>query len=553
MDFTVKIKPKKISVDTLPKPSHWYCNTCKKKYSKGGKYQHLKTDFHKLNEAKKGSLIDDQISPSVNLPEPLRPTEYRPPAPVPKPRTKPPAAPVPLPRLKIIRPIKPVPTSLQIEVKNLIDKIAPYYRPENITEFRRNLKFIPKDITITERSNALRGNVKSYEVPIVNSYDPGVQLSSTKRAIFDLLVKLLTVKRGFKYNTTLRVRLSKSTEDGDIYREPYFNAGPFTVTNRPDIEDSIHNSIERILELIAVWLSEGSGWVFQSVELHIINIVSYFPLRGTSYIQLPEELRNPMKGLINPKNEDNRCFLWCHNRHLNPLIVHPERITQADRESVKRLDYTGVTFPVTVKDIPKIEKQNKININVFGYNQEAYPIRISEANFTDHLELLWIEEGDKSHYVLIKDFNRFMFSFNDHKEKKFFCLRCLHCCSSARVLENHKQDCLLLNGTQAIKMPVEGSKIYFKNHQKMLPVPFAIYADFEAITERIDGCIPSDQQSYTSTYQSHQACGYGYKLVCRYDKRYSKPVEIYRGEDCIQKFIMKMLSEVKDCQRIVRE
>ena len=515
MDFKVKIKPKikykKISVDTIPKPSDWYCNICKKKYSKGGKYQHLKTDFHKLNEAKKGpqgqplpappvnpqprrskkhgdyvenrlirsiaerrlrdsylggTLIDDPISPSVNLQEPLRPTEYRPPAPVPKPRTKPPAAPVPLPRLKIIRPIKPVPTRLQRKVKNVIDQIAPYYRPETIREFRRNLKFIPKDITITERSNALRGNVQSYEVPIINTYDPGVQLNSTKRAIFDLLMKLLTAKRGFKYNTTLRVRLSKSTEDGVIYREPYFNAGPFTVTNRLDIEESLHNGIERILELIAVWLSEGSGWVFESVKLHIINIVSYFPLRGSSYIELPEELRNPMKGLINPKNTDNKCFLWCHNRHLNPLKKDPQRITKADRESVKRLDYTGVTFPVTVKDIKRIEKQNKININVFGYDGEAYPIRISETNFTDHLELLWIEEEDKSHYVLIKDFDRFMFSFNDHKEKKYFCLRCLHCCSSARVLENHKQDCLLLNGTQAIKMPEAGSKIYFKITRK---------------------------------------------------------------------------------------
>ena len=588
----IKIKPKKDI--PMPKPSYWYCNICKKKYAKGGKYQHLKTDFHKLNEAKKGpqgpliplpqprrsknpgdyvenrlikliaekrlrdsflggTLIDDPISPSVNLPEPFRPTEYRPAppaAPVPKPRTKPP---VPLPRLKIIRPIKPVPTELQEKAKNLIDEIAPYYQPETIREFRRNLKFIPKDITITERSNALRGNVQSYDVQIVNRNDPSIQLSRTKKAIFKLLMDLLTVKRGFKFNTTLKVRLSKRTEDGTIYREPYFNAGPFTVTNRIDIEESIDNGIERILELIAGWLSEGSGWVFKLVLSHNINIVSYFPLRGTSYINLPEELRHPMKTLVNPKNEDNRCFLWCHNRYLNPLKVHPERITKADRESVKNLDYTGVTFPVTIEDMKKIEKQNQININVFGYHLGAYPIRISETNFTDHLELLWIEEGGKSHYVLIKNFNQFMTSFTKHVGRKYFCLRCLHCCSSARVLENHKQDCLLINGTQAIKMPVAGSKIYFKNHQKMLPVPFVIYADFEAITEKIDGCQPSDGQSYTSTYKSHKACSYGYKLVCRYDNKYSKPVEIYRGEDAIDKFIVQMMREVKDCRRIVRE
>ena len=204
----------------------------------------------------------------------------------------------------------------------------------------------------------------------------------------------------------------------------------------------------------------------------------------------------------------------------------------------------------------KIENQNSINVNVFGYDRETretYPIRPSKAKFRDHIELLWIEDGDESHYVLIKNFNQFMSSFTKHKDRKYFCLSCLHCCSSQRTLEMHREDCLAINGTQAIKMPEAGSKIYFQNHKKMLPVPFAINADFEAITEKIDSCIPSDEKSYTTTYQSHQACGYGYKLVCRYDNRYSKPVEIYRGEDAIDKFIVQMMNEVEDCRRIVRE
>ena len=558
----------------MPKPSHWYCDLCKKKYAKKGKYQHLKTEMHKCNLQNQspggrayyvenrliksfeenrlknsfvgGTLLDDPIS-ATNLPEPLRPTKYKPKRPVPKPRK----IPIALPRL--IRPIKPVPKSLQEKVKNLIDEIAPYYKPETIREFRRKLKFIPKDVTITERSRALRGNVKSYEVPIVNEFDPSIQLNNTRNAIFKLLKKLLKDKRGFKFNTTLKAQLSKRKENETIYREPYFNADPFTVTNSDQISESIDTSNEIILEIMAGWLSEGSGWVFELVLSHNINIVSYFPLKGKSYIKLPVELRNPKKTLVNPKNEDNRCFLWCHNRYLNPLKVHPERITEADRESVKQLDYTGVTFSVTIKDMDKIENQNQINVNVFGYDRGAYPIRISKAKFRDHLELLWIEEKEKSHYVLIKNFDQFMTSFTKHVGRKYFCMSCLHCSSSERTLEMHRQDCLAINGTQAIRMPTEGSKIYFQNHQKMLPVPFVIYADFEAITEKIDSCQPSDGQSYTTTYQSHKACSYGYKLVCRYDKRYSKPVEIYRGEDCIQKFIIKMLSEVEDCQRIVRE
>ena len=185
-----------------------------------------------------------------------------------------------------------------------------------------------------------------------------------------------------------------------------------------------------------------------------------------------------------------------------------------------------------IKDVKKIEKQNSINISIFGYeDRKIYPIRISEEKYDDHMDLLYIEEtkdDTKSHYVLIYNFNRLMFNFSKHKETKHFCRCCLHCFSSKNLLERHKGKCFLINGTQAIEMPAEGSKIYFKNHHKMQPVPFVIYAVFEAITEKIDTCQPSNQKSYATTYQSHRACGFGYKVVCHYDQSYSKPVEIYR-------------------------
>ena len=133
-------------------------------------------------------------------------------------------------------------------------------------------------------------------------------------------------------------------------------------------------------------------------------------------------------------------------------------------------------------DYHKIEKQNQININVFGYSSFIYPIHISEEQFKDHLEILLIQKGEKSHYVLINNFNRLMYSFTNHKETKYFCMRCLHCFSSEFLLEKHSPDCFSLNGTQKIVMPKKGSKIYFKNYHRIQPVPFVIYADFEALT-----------------------------------------------------------------------
>ena len=86
-----------------------------------------------------------------------------------------------------------------------------------------------------------------------------------------------------------------------------------------------------------------------------------------------------------------------------------------------------------------------------------------------------------------------------------------------------------------------------------LPVPFSIYADLEANPEKISGCQPTDKKSYTEKYQKHTACSFGYKVVCHYDQKYSGDLVIYRGEDCIEKFMKCMFEEVKKCQSIIRD
>ena len=179
---------------------------------------------------------------------------------------------------------------------------------------------------------------------------------------------------------------------------------------------------------------------------------------------------------------------------------------------MKTLDYSGVTFPVSIKDMEKIKQQNKININVFGYSdQNPYPIRISSEKYSDHLELLLIVDGgedtitlseekaqpDKQHYVYIKDFDQFMYNFSKYKVKKHFCMHCLQSFYCEEHLNNHREDCVLLNGTQTVEMPQPGTKVYFKNHQKQLPIPFVIYADFEVITKKIDTCTPPGEKSFT--------------------------------------------------------
>ena len=278
-------------------------------------------------------------------------------------------------------------------------------------------------------------------------------------------------------------------------------------------------------------------------------------MKGSSYIKLPAELRNSAKGLINLKNEDNQCFRWCHIRFLNPQDKYPQRIKKVDKQYIENLDYSGIEFPVTTKQYNKIEKQNEININVFGYeDKQPYPIYVSKEKYKDNMNLLLITENENKHYVLIKDFNKFMYNQTKHKERKHFCMHCLQCFSSERVLTDHKENCIQVNGTQAIKMPTKDDNILkFNNFHKQLPVPFVICADFEAITEKIHGCQPNNDKSFTEAYQKHTDCGYGYKVVCCYDDKYTKPIQIYRGEKAVYKLMEAMLEEVKYCKNIIKK
>ena len=78
--------------------------------------------------------------------------------------------------------------------------------------------------------------------------------------------------------------------------------------------------------MIDVWINNGCGWNAESTESQYIKISTYRPLSGSFYIALPVKLRSPRKGLLNNKNKDQKCFLWCHLRHISPSKIHPEFI-----------------------------------------------------------------------------------------------------------------------------------------------------------------------------------------------------------------------------------
>ena len=156
------------------------------------------------------------------------------------------------------------------------------------------------------------------------------------------------------------------------------------------------------------------------------------------------------------------------------------------------------------------------------------------------MDLLLLIDDDKSHYVYINDFNRFMFHKTKNKNKS-----CLQCFSSKNVLIKHKEVCLSINGAQSVRL--EKGTIEFKNYFKQIPVPFKIYADFECNLRGVE----SYEGSYTKKYQDHIPCSFAYKVVC-IDDRFTKPIAVFRGENAAYEFIKAILKEFEYCKKVIK-
>ena len=108
--------------------------------------------------------------------------------------------------------------------------------------------------------------------------------------------------------------LKKYKPNGEIeFRTVYFNSTTKTVINH---KFSLKKTSQEIFYRIDNWINERSGSIVEFIESQYINISTYGPLSGSSFIKLPVKLRNSKKGSINIQNDDQKCFLWCHVRQL---------------------------------------------------------------------------------------------------------------------------------------------------------------------------------------------------------------------------------------------
>ena len=184
---------------------------------------------------------------------------------------------------------------------------------------------------ISRKRYAFRNYAGTYEVEVIDTKSLDDSLFLSKRSIKVFFEDLLEEKGGFKYILSTRVSFKKWNNATNTYDIDtiYCNSDPITVTNQ---RFNLNSAYETSKHRVEFYSNEGLGWIIDKIENIWINISNYDPLAGSSYIPLPLELNNSMKGLINLKNKDNECFKWCNVRFINPQNKHCDRINKQDKE-----------------------------------------------------------------------------------------------------------------------------------------------------------------------------------------------------------------------------
>ena len=401
-----------------------------------------------------------------------------------------------------------------------------------------------------ERKRAAKGYFKTFTLPGNDYKDPKVYLTAAQKAVLRVIENNLG--QGLKVRLGLKCEMSKASPNAEsevIIATPYFNSNLKVILRKDTISEEYRDMIGEILEKIANFNRQGSGWQFRQVTHAEIHLNKYEPLSGSSYIPLPKILRSK-KAIINVQNKhDNECLKWSIASALFPVEKHSERVTEY-LENAKKLNWDGIEFPASLKDVDKFERLNPfISVNVFGYEKEVYPLRISKRANDKTVNLLLISDEVTRHYAWIKSMSRLLTSkMSKHTTRRFYCLRCLNSFNASTSLQKHSVYC---SDHQAVKVELpdgEHKILSFRNNNNSMRIPFSIFADFECTTRKIAHAKRDDNSSHTTQYEKHSPSGFCYYIKCSFDDSYDKKVMYTKrseSEDISQIFVERLEDDIR--------
>ena len=286
-------------------------------------------------------------------------------------------------------------------------------------------------------------------------------------------------------------------------------------------------------------------FLYLDVNFHRLNLT-----RGSSYLPLPDWLVRK-KVIVNPHNNDEECFKWS--------VITAEKVGMKDPQRVSNLrkfkdnyDWSGLEFPVSIKDIGKFETNNNILVNVLAVEGRDIYIQRKGRRVGREINLLMVSEDGIRHYTAIKSLSRLLSSKNSNtKCKQHFCINCLQGFTQELSRDQHQAYCEDSESVR-VQMPKQGSTIEFKDGQNQFRVPYIMYADFESILELMDHGSSDPNQPYTNEVNQHTPSDW-----CVYSKFAYGDVDnllrTYRGKDCIETFCNYIKREARRLYHIFPE
>ena len=327
------------------------------------RYSRLKkADLINLIARNSSPILDEEI-PEIDS-EILKPTKYI------KPRIDEDEA-----KQKIKLEIRKLEEMLELRQRRIIPEIKVWTpKEEKIQRKIRKIKEINRRILkIAETASALRGFTRQFRIEGIPRHGPREFMQMARRDI----LKLMRENRQTRVRMILNCEMTRKelfSESTQILNS-YFNSE--TVENLEGTDESViyDRSIQTIEERIQNFNQRGSNWRFQRVLSLDAHFTDFQPLRGSTFLPLPSKI-STKKAVINMKNDDDQCFKWSVVRALNPVEKNSERITKELKDQSERLDWSGLKFPVDLKQIIIFEKLNlQISINVFGFEDRVvYPL-----------------------------------------------------------------------------------------------------------------------------------------------------------------------------------
>ena len=284
----------------------------------------------------------------------------------------------------------------------------------------------------------------------------------------------------------------------------------------------------------------GSDFEFDGINLFYYNFNKTSIYRGGSYIDSPKWLKDK-KSTINPKNNDHKCFQYAATLALNFDNVnnHPEKISKI-RPFIDQYNWKDIYFPPTNKDWKKFELNNKVALNILYIPHNTKKIQLAYRSkynliYDRQIILLMISDGEKWHYLVVKNLSGLFKGIVSNHYGDFYCLNCFHYYRTKIKLEAHKKICESHDYCHVEMRSKDNNIIKYNHGEKSMKLAFLIYADLECLLEKMCTCQNNPNKSSTSKINKHTPSGYSIFTSCSFDESKNK-INYYRGDDCMKKF-----------------